>query len=579
MKRNIFWTILFLLTGGCTNEMIETSHHTLHIKGNEIGYFNSHSHSRLSETNETLPTGSNITFYSQGGIHADELLFTYNGTAWEGDTDLKWEDAQQQAITMSYYPPLYRSHQSFYQEGSLCDQLYASSTTTYGNDINLSFRHLFARIIFNVSSQLNSLIDQIEFIPSLSVINITPETGEISCQQSDTPILMKKDDGGAYVFLIPPATLSIAIRIHTTTGEVHETQLNEYTFASGHEYTCPIKQSGENPGISTVEDFIAFTHLINGESYEDRSLEEFGEKTGETMTYYLLNDLTFTAEESAQIQMIGMYGTSSTSQKRLFNDVFDGQGHSLNDLQYTNPTSGYYYSGLFSGISAEATIKNLIINQAVYNNPDDTNKSSFLAGINKGKIENCIIRNCQIEQIDEKNEFGSISSRNEGNIINCHIDNINLKIATNYGNGITRYNYGGKIMNCAVSNCNFSKVQLGGGLICNKTRDGEIQNCYITGSASSTSKCNAISLVAEESNIIRCCFYPQVYTKAPVGTNYTSSPSDSLMKYGSQQSITEETLPQVLNQWVLGSGSQLHPDLSFCLWEKGESLPAILVSP
>ena len=63
MKRNIFWTILFLLTGGCTNEMIETSHHTLHIKGNEIGYFNSHSHSRLSETNETLPTGSNITFY------------------------------------------------------------------------------------------------------------------------------------------------------------------------------------------------------------------------------------------------------------------------------------------------------------------------------------------------------------------------------------------------------------------------------------------------------------------------------------------------------------------------------------
>lgn len=51
----------------------------------------------------------------------------------------------------------------------------------------------------------------------------------------------------------------------------------------------------------------------------------------------------------------------------------------------------------------------------------------------------------QIEQIDEKNEFGSISSRNEGNIINCHIDNINLKIATNYGNGITRYNYGGKL--------------------------------------------------------------------------------------------------------------------------------------
>lgn len=576
MKRNIFWTILFLLTGGCTNEMIETSHHTLHIKGNEVGYFNSHSRSRLSEANETLPSGSTMTFYSQGGIHADELLFTYNGTAWEGDTDLKWEDAQQQAITMSYYPPLYRSHQSFYQEGSLCDQLYAPSTTTYGNDINLSFQHLFVRIIFNISSQLNSLIDYIEFIPSLSVTNITPETGEVSCQQSDTSILMKKNDGGTYAFLIPPATLFIAIRIHTTTGEVHETQLNEYTFVSGHEYTCPIKQSGENPGISTVEDFIAFTHLINGESYEDRSLEEFGEKIGETMTYYLLNDLTFTAEESELLQMIGIYGSSTGSRKILFNDIFDGQGHTLNNLHFEKVVGGYYYSGLFSGLSTTGIIRNLIINQAVYNSPNNTDRASFLAGINKGKIENCRIQNSSIENIDKNSEFGSISSRNEGIIINCHVNQIYLKKDLSYGNGITRYNYGGKIMNCAVTNCNFNKALSRGGLICNKTQNGEIQNCYLKGN---TGNYYAISLQAEENNIIRCCYYPQSDTRVPVGNNYVSSPSDSLMKYGSQQSITEETLPQVLNQWVLGSGTQQYPDLSFCLWEKGESLPAILVTP
>ncbi|WP_417129878.1 fimbrillin family protein [Phocaeicola sp.] len=579
MKKNIFWIILFLLANGCTNEPAETQYPTSAIKGREIGCFKSPSRSSLDEANETLPTGSTMTFYSQGGIHADELLFSYNGTIWEGETHPRWEDVHQEAITMSYCPPLYRNHQSFYQEGTLCDQLYAQTTTAYGNDIYLSFQHLFARIIFNVSDQLNLLINQIEFIPSSSVISIIPESGEISCQNSTTSILMERNEKGTYTFLIPPTTLSITIRIHTTTGEIHESLLDEYPFTSGHEYTCPIKRAGENPGISTVEDFIAFTHLINGESYGNRTLEEFGEKTGETTTYYLLNDLTFTSEESAQIKMIGMYGTSSTSQKRLFNDVFDGQGHSLNSLQYTHPTSGYYYSGLFSGISSSATIRNLIINQAVYNNPDDTNKSSFLAGINKGKIENCIIRNCEIEQIDEKNEFGSISSRNEGSIINCHIDNINLKIKTIYGNGITRYNYEGKIMNCAVTNCKFNKVQLGGGLICNRTRNGDIQNCYIAGSTSNTSKCNAISLVAEESNTIRCCFYPQAYTKAPVGTNYTSSPSDSLMKYGSQQAITEDNLFQVLNQWALGNGAQLYPEYSFCLWKKGESLPAVLVSP
>ena len=86
-----------------------------------------------------------------------------------------------------------------------------------------------------------------------------------------------------------------------------------------------------------MEDFIAFTHLINGEAYGERSLEEFGEKKGEKMNYYLLNDLTFTEEESAQVQMIGKYGTTTSSVKRLFDDVFDGKGHSLINLQFNAP--------------------------------------------------------------------------------------------------------------------------------------------------------------------------------------------------------------------------------------------------
>jgi membrane-bound inhibitor of C-type lysozyme len=51
------------------------------------------------------------------------------------------------------------------------------------------------------------------------------------------------------------------------------------------------------------------------------------------------------------------------------------------------------------------------------------------------------------------------------------------------------------------------------------------------------------------------------------------------MQYGSQQSITEDNLYQILNQWVRDSGSKLYPESSFLLWEKGETLPAILVSP
>lgn len=146
------------------------------------------------------------------------------------------------------------------------------------------------------------------------------------------------------------------------------------------------------------------------------------------MTYYLLNDLTFTEEESAQVQMIGKYGTTTSSVKRLFDDVFDGKGHSLINLQFNAPVGGYYYAGLFSGISTTGAVKNLILGQAVYNKENDTKNAAFLAGINRGEINNCILQNCTVEIIRDDSDFGNLTNWNEGIIINCHVDNVRLKM-------------------------------------------------------------------------------------------------------------------------------------------------------
>ena len=129
-------------------------------------------------------------------------------------------------------------------------------------------------------------------------------------------------------------------------------------------------------------------------------------------------------------------------------------------------------------------------------------------------------------------------------------------------------------MNCVVSNCNLNKAQYPSGFICNIVQSGEIQNCYLKGNEGD--KNHAICLKATDAKI-RCCYYPKSDTKAPIGYVYDSTP-DSIMKYNS---IDEEKgiLPTILNQWVLDSGKRLFPHLTFCLWEKGETLPAILVSP
>lgn len=425
MNRHIFQKLLFLLlTIGCTNEFVSTRYNTLIVQGGEVSNFGSPSR---NEFIETLPAGSQLTFYSQGGIYANELLLSYNGNTWEGESPLKWEDTQQAADGMSFCPPLYRNHSSFYQDGILCDQLYARTTTLYGENIHLSFQHLFARVVFDVSSKLNRQINQIEFTPSLSVVSVIPESGEVICQDAANSLLLERNDQGEYAFLVPPVNLSIDIRIHTTTGEYYDNRLETYSFSSGHEYTCPIKLADEEIGISTVEDFIAFTHLINGEAYGERSLEEFGEKTGGNMTYYLLNDLTFTEEESAQVQMIGKYGTATSSVKRLFDDVFDGKGHSLINLQFNAPVGGYYYAGLFSGISSTGVVKDLVLEQAVYNKENDTKNAAFLAGINRGEINNCMLQNCTVEIIRDDSDFGNLANWNEGIIINCHVDNVRLE--------------------------------------------------------------------------------------------------------------------------------------------------------
>lgn len=576
MKNSLLYTGLLsmiLFVCSCISNLPDFPSCISSIHGGKIIVYQPHSRNLPCEV---LPTGSQITFYSQGGICADEALLTYNGNTWEGNIDFSWNNEQKYMKTCAFYPPIYRKKQNLYQDGKLQDILYCRKTFQQGESIYLTFRHLFAQITFQITENLNKSLKYITFTPSFSISQINPDTGEFCLQDSPSALVMPQNKEGEYTFLIPPTTLSIRIHISTTDGTNFETTLENHIFQSGYAYTCPLKLSGDTPGIETVEDFIAFTHLINGESYNNRSLDEFGQTNNGITTYNLLNDLTFTSEESSQVQMIGMYGKTTSSQKETFNHIFDGQGHFLSGLIFNKPVSGNYYTGLFSALSESGIIRNLILDQATYDNPDDADDASFLAGINKGRIENCIIRNCVIQNINKSSSFGNISSCNKGVVVNCQVNNTNIKTEINFGNGITRYNDGGKILNCMVTNCNFSKVKLGGGIICSRTSNGEIQNCYVKGSSG---KCNAITLIAENTNIIRCCFYPQSYSKAPVGNNYVSAPSDSIMKYGISQDITENNLYQILNQWISSTGGSTYPGLVFHQWEKGESLPAILIFP
>lgn len=574
-----FILLLLLLTFSCSKETSEKAFLPWHIEGAAITPFSASSRTYTTEQ-ENIPAGSSLTLYCQGGLQAEAVELSYNGTRWEGNGLPKWENTSQKAILTAFCPPFYRNQSVFYQNGQLCDQLIAQEECTYGENIHLSFRHLFAQIRFTVSSRLNQQLSQIEFIPSVSVTDINPETGEVICQPTATTLCMEKSKDREYTFLLPPATLSIQIRIHTTAGTVYESTLENYPFQSGHTYTCPIKIAGETLGISSVEDFIAFTHLINGEAYGQRTLEEFGEKTGETMTYYLNEDLSFTPEEAARVQMIGEYGTADSSEKRLFNDTFDGQGHSLTNLRFEQSFTAPYYVGLFSGLSATGVVKNLTLYQAIYNKNSDTKKAAFLVGLNLGEINHCTLRDCTIENIKEDSEFGGLTSFNEGTIVNCHVDRLELKTdQPKIVNTLTRYNQGGSILNSAATDCLLNKITAQCGLLCNVCDDGTIQNCYIKAKDGiNYSNFHPICLNTKGTSTLRCCYYSPGFIQAPVGSPTGALHTDSIIKYANTTE-DQELLLKILNQWILDSGKRLFPHLTFCLWKKGETLPAVLVSP
>lgn len=107
MKTNFFSLqlilVLLLCLGGCTLDTLLPTIQTTYIRGGKINGF--HPSSRNS-TPQSLPVGSQITFYSQGGLTAEGTLLTYNGSYWEGDIDLTWNTEHSQAQTCAFYPPI-----------------------------------------------------------------------------------------------------------------------------------------------------------------------------------------------------------------------------------------------------------------------------------------------------------------------------------------------------------------------------------------------------------------------------------------------------------------------------------------
>lgn len=440
-----FITILLLSVTACTHDSIinikNENYSQVIITGNSTNGF-SDKKSRAGSI-EQIPAGDSIVFFSTGGIKAEGNILNYENGLWTGLEDNKWYAEEGPANITAYYPVIKGIDDLYYNNGELRDIVYCKATFNNGETINLTFNHIFAKLTINIDKKLNDNIVKVHINVPLKVSAIDLKTAEYSVTTStEGTISFDRNDDGRYEAIIPAQNgMDLSIKLEGNELPSENIKINETEFQSGYEYICNVRKDEQN-GIYTTEDFIAFTHLINGEpEYEGKSLEDFYSVIDGKRVFNLYNDLSFTDEEADKIAVI-----------EEFNDIFDGNNHTISNLK----AKKIPYVNICLIGDNKGYIKNLTIDKCSFDQPDFTNftMGCLFVSYNYGVIDNCHLTNGVINMCTENSKsYGGLSVVNdkEGTIVNSSISNLSLK-ENNGSLGIFVYQNNGNILNCRINN-------------------------------------------------------------------------------------------------------------------------------
>lgn len=565
MKTRFLLIISTILSiAACTKENLteNTTGETTNvvITGNSMnGFYNDESR---ASTISNIPEDESILFYSTGGIKADGDILEYNEGVWTGLKDNKWHMDEGEAHIMAYYPVI--NNDNLYDtNGELKDLVYCKTTAQPGESINLTFSHIFSKIVFNIEKGLNDTIKQINVNIPLKIDNFDLYTGEYSFHENQNGnISFERNETGVYEFFVP-ASDNMTVSFEIVCPNISQTStIGNTIYNAGYEYVCNISKR-TSKGIYTKEDFIAFTHLINGETeYNGIKLEDLYVLENGVRVFNLYKDLNFTDKESALIRRIADRG-------KEFNDVFDGNNHSINNL--TLPLNNVYaYIGLFERTSVNSHIKNLTLaNCKITDNKDEY--CALLTGSNKGIIENCHIIGGSIT--NTKNvRFAGFTYYNAGYLVNCSISGFN--IGNTYGTlGCLTHQNDKDIINCRITNDLNRHPEGATSSVTTITNNGNIYNVFVEKYISSLwGVCNVNKRTGQFYNCIIPNYYSSQYIKD--NNNPNASPSTGIYFY---EYTAEEyqTIADKLNNWIDNEGKNNYPQFTFRRWKTDDSQKVI----
>lgn len=515
-------------------------------------------------TIKQIPAEGNIVFYSRGGVNSEGEILSYNNGQWSGLENNKWDTSGANADIAAYYPVIKSCGDLYSENGELQDIVWCKTSAKTGENINLSFSHMFAKLVINIECELNDTVKDVKVnIPS-KINGIDFYTGELSFEEGgNADITLTRKYSGKYEMFIPASNnANISLEITCDKGKKYNQQISQAEYKAGYEYICNIKLGNKGNGIYTTEDFIAFTHLINyyisyGSEdyiYGNNSLKDFYVIQDGKRVFNLYNDLSFTEEESSEIELIG---TSSTD--KGFNDIFNGNNHKLENIALSEKKYARRL-GLFIQISENSEIKNLTLLNCNFNNSLE-GYISPLVGDNYGLVNNCNVKNFSINDLSNQ-EYSSLVVINYGTIMNCSVSDCILKNGKGTI-GLICYQNNGDILNCRIKSNLNKKPNSTSSSIISAFNYKNLFNIFIEDFESNLyGVCSVNNINGQYYN----CIMPESYESKTIGTD--KAPSSSLKKVIFYQDSEEEyqTAANALNEWIDTDGKELYPTLTFRRW-------------
>ena len=532
--------------------------------------------SRNTIDDTSLPEGATALFNISGDFQLTNQILTYSNRIWDSEEPISWPNQAKEIYLTAIHPVLNEySEQTLYTENQLTDILIAQDTLKTGNEIEITFKHLFSSLSIHLNETIQKELQEISLTIPKVVTTLQPSNGNYTTEDKDITIHKTHLGNNEYQFILPPmeeGVLKLILRM--VNGEIHTHSLEPHTFLSGYNYKCHIIKEDQRPGIRTAEDLLAFSLLINKQSYTgEKSLTDFGEEIDGRTVYRLLSDITLTDEECKQLLPIGYYDS------RAFQDIFDGEGHCI--YNFTIPDKSSYskvytdYAGLFGHIGTNGCVKNLHLSQAKTVENSTCTRIGFIAAQNEGIIMNCHVDQSKAnEGVHQRTGYicGQLSVK--GYIVNCSSsNNITTSETSSYVGGLVGY-ANGTILNSYTHNnlYNLNAKLQGAGAISGYSPSNyslTTANCYTYNSESSN---QLYALAPSVKNAIADnLFYNQqsLYNSS----NSSNVTKNNVYKYDASFQVNGTSIITWMNDWTENKGKESYPDFTFRRWTIKNGLP------